>query len=319
MVLGAMLVGCAGNSAGPDGIIRRDRWVYMQREGVQITTPNYLLLTTAQHLPIAESMPRFLEASLARHRRFSGTSLGRPALPSPPGRMQVFLFASREEWAQFTRATTDESAHPLLAIEVGGYSAGGRAVLFALPPNYDRLTLKIAAHEGWHQYVQRSFREALPTWADEMMAVMAEGFVVDADGSYRFEPLLNPERLSQLTALHQADRWRPLEELLTGDPTELLGSEPSLAVDYYAQLWALGIFLAVDQQDWSGIERLLRDAARGRMQRELGRPSRDDLGRVVFKRYVASDLEKFDAGYRAFAIALVEEASASGRSGSTPR
>lgn len=304
---------------GPDGVVRRDRWVYMQREGVQITTPNYQLLTTAQHLPIADSMPKFLEASLARHRRFAGTSLGGPALPRPPGRMQMFLFADREEWAQFTRATVDESAHPLLAIEVGGYSAGGRAVLFALPPKYDRLTLKIAAHEGWHQYVQRSFREALPTWADEMIAVMAEGFVVDAVGSYRFEPLLNPERLTQLTAVLDAGRWSPLEDLLAGDPTDLLGSEPTRAVDYYAQLWVLGIYLAVDGHGWSGIERLLRDAARGRMQRELGRPGASDLGRVAFRRYIASDLTSFDEGYRAFAIALVEEASADTRSGSTPR
>lgn len=291
----------------------------MQREGVQITTRNYNLLTTAQHLPIAQSMPIFLEASLARYRHFAGTNLGAPALPNPPGRMQMFLFADREEWAQFTRATVDESAHPLLAIEVGGYSAGGRAVLFALPPTYDRLTLKIAAHEGWHQYVQRSFREALPTWADEMIAVMVEGFVVDADGSYRFEPLLNPERLSQLTAVLDAGRWSPLDELLGGDPTELLGSEPTRAVDYYAQLWVLGIYLAVDTHGWSGIERLLRDAARGRMQREVGRPHANDLGRVAFKRYVASDLARFDEGYRTFAIALVEEASADARSGSTPR
>jgi hypothetical protein len=233
--------------------------------------------------------------------------------------MQMFLFADREEWAQFTRATIDQSAHPLLAIEVGGYSAGGRAVLFALPPDYDRLTLKIAAHEGWHQYVQRSFREALPTWTDEMVAVLAEGFLVDADGSYRFEPLLNPERLSQLAAVLDTGRWRTLEELLGGDPTVLLGSDPTRAVDYYAQLWVLGIFLAVDEQGWSGIERLLRDAARGRMQRELGRPSAGDLGRVSFRRYVASDLAKFEGGYRAFATALVEEASAETRSGSTPK
>lgn len=316
----ALLVGgCAGDVVGPDGVVRRDRWVYMQREGVQITTPNYHLLTTAQHLPIAQSMPAFLEASLARYRRFAGTNLGAPALPSPPGRMQMFLFANREEWAQFTRATVDESAHPLLAIEVGGYSAGGRAVLFALPPDYDRLTLKIAAHEGWHQYVQRSFREALPTWTDEMIAVMAEGFVVDPDGSYRFEPLLNPERLAQLGSVLDTGRWRSLEALLGGDPTELLGSEPTLAVDYYAQLWVLGIYLAVDSQGWSGIERLLRDAARGRMQRELGRPRASDLGSVAFRRYIASDLTKFDDGYRAFATALVEEASADTRSGSTPR
>ncbi len=313
-----LLAGCTSGT-GPDGVQRRERWVYMQREGARITTPNYHLLTTAQDLPIAQTLPLFLEASLARHRRFAGTSFGGPALPNPTGRMQMFLFSSRDEWAEFTRDTVDASAHPLLAIEVGGYSAGGRAVLFALPPNYDRLTLKIAAHEGWHQYVQRSFREALPTWTDEMIAVMAEGFVVDADGSYRFEPLLNPERLSQLDVVIAAGRWRSLEDLLAGDPTELLGSEPARAVDYYAQLWALGIYLAVEPKRWAGVERLLRDAARGRLQRELGRPSASELGRVAFTRYVSSDVLAFNDGYRAFTNALVAEASAETRSGSTPR
>jgi hypothetical protein len=313
------LSACAGGAAGPDGVVRRDRWVYMQREGEQITTPNYHLLTTAQHLPIADTLPTFLEVSLARHRRFAGTVLGGPALPSPPGRMQMFLFADREEWAQFTRATIDASAHPLLAIEVGGYAAGGRAVLFALPPRYDRLTLKIAAHEGWHQYVQRSFREPLPTWTDEMIAVMAEGFTTDTQGRYRFEPLLNPERLSQLATVIERGRWRSLDDLLSGDPTQMLGTDPAHAVDYYAQLWALGVYLAVEPNAWSGIERLLRDAARGRLQRELGRPAADELGRLAFTRYITADIERLDEAYRAFAIALVEEASADTRSGSTPR
>lgn len=291
----------------------------MQRQGERITTRNYEILTTAQHLPVTQTLPGFLEASLARHRAFAGSSLGSPALPPPPGRMQIFFFADRQEWAQFTRATVDASANPLLAIEVGGYAAGGRAVLFALPPELDRLTLKIAAHEGWHQYVQRTFREPLPTWADELIAVMAEGFLIDAEGRYRFEPLLNPERMSQLEIVLNEGRWRPLEDILSSDPTQLLGSAPTQAVDYYAQLWALGVYLALEPQRWSGLERLLRDAARGRMQRELGRADADELGAIAFRRYVASDIDRLDAAYRAFATALVDEASAERRSGSTPR
>lgn len=291
----------------------------MQRAGERIITRNYEILTTAQHLPVADSLPLFLEASLARHRTFAGSSLGSPNLPPPPGRMQVFFFADREDWALFTRATVDASANPLLAIEVGGYAAGGRAVLFALPPQLDRLTLKIAAHEGWHQYVQRTFREPLPTWADELIAVMAEGFLIDAEGRYRFEPLLNPERMSQLEVVLNEGRWRPLEDILSSDPTQLLGTAPTQAVDYYAQLWALGVYLALEPQRWSGIERLLRDAARGRMQRELGRPDAGELGRIAFTRYVSSDIDRIDDAYRALARALVDEASAERRSGSTPR
>lgn len=311
-------MGCAA-PPGPDGVIRREAWPYLQRQGERIITPNYELLTTAQDRDIVRQLPAFLEASLQRHRSFAGTNLGRPALPPPPGRMQMFLFADRQEWAQFTRATIDASAHPLLAIEVGGYAAGGRAVLFALPPSFDRLTLKIAAHEGWHQYVQRAFREPLPTWTDEMIAVMAEGFLVDSQGRYRFEPLLNPERLSQLSDVVQNDRWRSLESILSGDPTDLLGSDPSTAVDYYAQLWAFGVYLALEPQRWSGVERILRDAARGRLAGQLGRAHPSDVGVLAFRRYVSTDIEGIDRGYRAFAIALVEEASADGRSGSTPK
>ncbi len=299
-------------------MISRQPWLDLEVPGERITTRHYHILTTAQDQRVVAELPAFLEASLERHRLFAGTNLGQPALPSPPGRMQLFLFANREQWARFTRATIDASAHPLLAIEVGGYAAGGRAVMFALPPAFDRLTLKIAAHEGWHQYVQRSFREPLPTWADELIAVMAEGFLVDATGNYRFEPLLNPERLDQLQSVLEMGRWQPLETILAGDPTDLLGTEPSRAVDYYAQLWALGLYLAVEQSRWLGVQRLLRDAARGRLNREVGGAG-DDLGERAFRRYVSTDIRRIDEGYLAFARALVDEASAANASGSMPR
>lgn len=315
----ALQAGCAGHGPGPDGVLRREAWNYLEKPGQRLTTPNYHVLTTAADRPIAQTLPAFLEASLARHRLFAGTRLGGPALPAPPGRMTLFLFADRDEWAQFTRQTVDASAHPLLAIEVGGYAAGGRAVLFALPSQHDRLTLKIAAHEGWHQYVQRSFREPLPTWADELVAVLAEGFFVDEEGRYRFEPLLNPERLEQLETVLEAGRWRPLREVLASDPTRLLGSEPHRAVEYYAQLWALGLYLAVEPGRWEGVQRLLRDAAAGRLGQALGRPGPTDLGPVAFTRYITTDLDAADAGYRAFATALVEGASAEARSEASPR
>lgn len=300
-------------------MIDRQDWAYLDRPGLRLTTPNYHVYTTAVDQPIAQTLPAFLEASLARHRLFAGTRLGGPALPAPRGRMTLFLFADREQWAQFTRQTIDASAHPLLAIEIGGYAAGGRAVLFALPPKYDRLTLKIAAHEGWHQYVQRSFREPLPTWTDELVAVMAEGFYVDEEGRYRFEPLLNPERLEQLATVIKADRWRPLREILSGDPTRLLGSEPHRAVEYYAQLWALGLYLAVEPVRWEGVQRILRDAASGRLGRTLGNPPPDTLGVHSFERYISTNFDAIDAGYLAFATALVEGASAEARSDPSPR
>lgn len=319
MLLAFVHSGCSAGRPGPDGVIRREGWTYLEKPGQRLTTAHYHILTTAQEQPIAQSLPAFLEASLARHRLFAGTRFGGPALPAPPGRMTLFLFADREEWAQFTRQTIDASAYPLLAIEIGGYAAGGRAVLFALPPKFDRLTLKIAAHEGWHQYVQRSFREPLPTWVDEMVAVLAEGFYVDESGRFRFEPLLNPERFSQLAMVLETSRWRPLREILSGDPTRLLSSEPHRAVEYYAQLWALGLYLAVDPNRWEGVQRVLRDAAAGRLARTLGSPSPEAFGTMTFARYITHDIDAAEAGYLAFARALVDGASTEARSDPSPR
>lgn len=272
-------------------------------------TASYVLLTTAPTSELARALPAFLEASLNRHRMAAGTVRGAPALPAPADRMPVLLFADRAQWAQFTRQALPSTDNPLLAIEVGGYSAGGRAVLFDLGPGRERLALMIAAHEGWHQYVQRTFRQRPPTWADEMLAVLAEGFE-GQPGRYRFAPASNELRRAHLAGLIAQGRLGGVAGVLDQSPTELLADDPRSTIDYYARLWALGLFLRSDGALWRGVADLLRDAAAGRMLRELGHPDPESIGRLSFERYVGRSAGSLDLAYAVFARSLVADGPA---------
>ncbi|GIW74829.1 MAG: hypothetical protein KatS3mg103_1351 [Phycisphaerales bacterium] len=321
-----LLVGASGCAATPaQGPVQTSPWPTPFGQGLRLRSAHYELYTTVADRSLAEAMPAFLEAALDRHRRVAGSRLGRPALPAPPRPMVVFLFADRAQWASFTQASVDPSAGPLLAIEVGGYAVGGRAVFFALPQNDRLLTLRIAAHEGWHQYVQRAFVQRPPIWADELLAVLAEGVSIDPQGRVRFDPADNPQRREHLAQVLAEDRWRSLPELLTLNPADLLAQDPSLAVDYYAQLWALGLHLREQPDLWAGVQALLRDAAFGRLPRSDARaanpsaPAGDAAGVQAFTAYVHADLDGLERAYLELARALAGEASAAGRSGSTPR
>ncbi|MEO1007793.1 MAG: hypothetical protein AAFX79_04460 [Planctomycetota bacterium] len=235
------------------------------------------------------------------------------------------MFASRDEWASFTAQSIARSADPLLAIDVGGYAAGGRAVLFAPPGGDRRLTLKIAAHEGWHQYVQRRFRDRPPTWVDEMTGVLAEGFV-ERDGRYAFVPEANPDRRDHFLALHARGGLRPLAELVSADPTTLLAEDPPSAIDYYAQLWSLGLFLRSDERLHAGVQRLLKDAAYGRLARRFVAVAADELGVATIAYFTQTSMPDLQQRYSAFADALAASAAsglssldASSASGGTPR
>jgi hypothetical protein len=64
-------------------------------------------------------------------------------------------------------------AEVYLKIQRGGFAASGRAILYDIGP---RDTFAIAAHEGWHQYTQKSFRAPLTVSFEEGLATYMEGF-----------------------------------------------------------------------------------------------------------------------------------------------
>src|SRR5690606_28941593 len=128
-------------------------------------------------------------------------------------------------------------------------------------------TLAIAAHEGWHQYTQQTFKHQLPVWLEEGIATYMEGFRRNDDGVLVFTPAANRERQETLRRAVRRGHLIPLNDLLTRTPQSFLGSSKETLLVYYAQVWALTNFLAEGENGRyrAALAEVLTDAAEGRL------------------------------------------------------
>jgi hypothetical protein len=250
-------------------VLSSEPWTVESAQGRMVTTPSYRLFTTSGKAYITDNMPAFLEAALTHYTGALG------ALPLPPGSMEVYLMDTRSQWEAMTRRFMGEDADVYLRIQKGGFTSDSRAILYDIGR---RDTFAITAHEGWHVYTQRTFRNALPVWLEEGLACYMEGFRWDPSAADRptFQPWSNFERFDQLRWGVRADRLMPLDRLVMSSPQDLIARDANAALFYYAQVWALVHFLN-EGEDGVYSERLralLADAAAGRLvpriQKELG-------------------------------------------------
>jgi hypothetical protein len=216
-------------------------------------------------------------------------------------KLDTFLMGDRPQWEALTRQLMASQAATYLRIQRGGFASGGRAILWSIG-RHD--TLAIAAHEGWHQYTQRTFRDELPPWLEEGVAVFMEGFLEDPADPSRpiFLGWANPERFDQLSRAAARGELADLDDLLAQDPRRLIAAGADGTLTYYAQLWALAHFLREGQAGKyrPALRALVADAAAGRLQAmiraRLGRAARD--GRDAFRVYIgdpAALAPEFDA------------------------
>ncbi len=289
-------------------------WAFEDKTGQLITTPHYRLYTTTDQPMILERMPAFLEAALAHYR----SSLS--DLPEPPAALESYLLANRPQWARVTQRLMGTRAEPFLRIQRGGFATQGQAVLYDVGI---RDTFSLAAHEGWHQYTQRTFQAPLPTWLEEGIASYMEGFRWDPKTSEAiFQPWNNLERFEQLRQTHAAGQLMSIRELLSTSPQQLLGagrlkqSGADAALTYYAQVWSLVHFLreGADGKYRERFASLLNDAAKGTLNDRLTAAGAADLTRsymlprrgVDFLRAtMGADMAQFQSEYEAFVDRLV--------------
>jgi hypothetical protein len=197
-----------------------------------------------------------------------------------------------------------------LGLGRGGYTIEGDAVLFDIG-RWD--TLAIAAHEGWHQYTQATFKQALPAWLEEGLACYMEGHRWQrGEAKPTFAPWRNFERFGELREAHRDGDLFPLDEILSGVPQGFLKSGRSKLLTYYAQVWAVTQYLAEgeDGRYRKALEELLQDAAAGRISAKVaasphrppGRRRIDSgsLGKTLVMVYFNPDYAEFRAGYEAF-------------------
>lgn len=339
---GHVLCGCGaqqglvedGGAAGSGGVLREEsaagenvvlsfeRWEFHGRAGVLLTTDHYEVRTTETSEVILARLPAFLERALDHYRG----SLAE--LPEPGGKMRTWIMSTRPEWELISKEMLGRSAEPFMRIRRGGYAWGGNAFLFDVG-TFD--TMAIAAHEGWHQYTQRTFKERLPVCFEEGIAGYMEGHVWGGrgGGTVIFSPWANVERFDQLRDAVTGpptrnggveDGLMPLQTLLGSTPAGMIahGSGPTLA--YYAQSWALIHFLreGAGGKYREGLRALLEDAASGRVSRRVSVKHGGRAGDayrlrgsavVVFQTYFTEDLDQADREYRAFVRRVVAPGS----------
>ncbi len=283
-----------------------ETWTFGGALGRQINTRNYRLFTTEKDAVIVDRAPRFLELALDHYRSALGP------LPAPPLKLDTFLMDNRTQWSRLTLQMLGEQGRRYQAIGRGGFATGGRAFLYDIGL-FD--TLAIAAHEGWHQYTQRTFRDPLPVWLEEGIAAYMEGHRW-AGPEPVFLPWANLERFDQLRSAKARGAVMTLPMLLDSSPQDMLGVVGDGALTYYAQVWALIHFLneGADGRYRETLRALLVQASQGQMRQtlanQLGAPSAARAltarrGPEVFQAYFGEDLTQVSREYEAFMSRLV--------------
>lgn len=299
------------NAPHVEAVMARDTWDFGSAKGTAITTRSFRIYSTAD-AALTSRLPAFLEASLIHDR----TALA--DLPAPSDRMETFVLANRTEWSRCVQMIWAEKSEPYLFIQRGGVTAGGKSVLYDIGP---RDTLVLAAHEGWHQFAQSTFKEQLPTWLDEGIAAYMEGFRSEA-GTDRFVflPWANTERFDRLRDAYAAGALMSLREMMASSPTRQISSSGGDALTWYAQAWVLVHWL--NEGDGgamrAGLNQVVADASNGailsRVERKLGAKAavyvrQKRPGPEIWQTYFGNDTDAANDSYQAFIAKVVQTGS----------
>ncbi len=288
-----------------------EAWTFEGVPGYIIRTPHYRIFTTEPDPMMRQRITTLVEVALTEYVSAFGT------LPHPESRLDTYLMGRRWEWDRLTQRLMGAEAPNYLRIQRGGYAAGGRGVFYNIGL---RDTLAIAAHEGWHQYTQRTFHEPLPVWLEEGIACYMEGFRSDGRGRPVMMPWANVERFDELRDAWSRGALMNLEELLHATPQSLLDESASRTLTYYAQVWALVHFLREHEggKYRPRLEHLLSDAARAKLRATIATSQGATAARTAMLRrtgpgaflaYLNHDLSIADAEYTAFIELIVRTGS----------
>jgi len=296
-------------SARVDPVISDEPWTFGQTPGRLLTTPNFRIFTTVDDNIILDRTPRFVEFALAHYTEALGP------IPKPTAKLETYILGTRPQWESLTRRIAGAAAPTYLRIQRGGFAREGRGVYWDIGPQN---TFQIAAHEGWHQYTQATFRHHLPVWLEEGIACYMEGFRWHSEqrGVPIFRPWANAERFDTLRRVHARGDLVPLEDLLVSRPQELVNTSGDATVAYYAQTWALVHFLHESDsgRHAEALKALLQDAAEGTLYTNVaGRLGRDAArsallkrrGDAVFRTYFDENVDAASERYRKFVDAIV--------------
>lgn len=281
----------------PQLVLMDRTWAYQSNPGREIRTPHYRIFTTHTDPVVVNRLPQFLETAYLHYQHVLSASR------EPDGPMVVYLFGNRDEWNRFTDEFTGRSAATYRKIVEGGYVDRGTAVYYDIRR---MKTFAVTGHEGFHQYVVHYCRHRLPAWLDEGMACYFEGFFWEGS-ALTFQPRNNLLRRRALRFSLTRSNTIELSELLSTHPGKIIGGPADRVASYYAQLWALMLYLQEGPYR-EQFDKLLADAGTDRMLEQAanagyrGRPG--EFGLTLFRAYFGSNLSAIERDFEQYCIKL---------------
>jgi hypothetical protein len=287
-------------------LVSVEGWESQYGSGVKLSTEHYEIFSTVVQPLMLRMVPGFIESA------YRGYNDQLPEPIDTASRFQVYLFAERSQWEDFTRSFAGDQASLFCKIKTGAYYLNGACVVYDIGP---KRTLSALGHEGWHQFNSRHFKYRLPSWLDEGVAMLFETSVSDGN-LFHFDPAGNVQRLGALKDTLGKGKSIPLRDLISTSPGEVLAIDQAEAVmAFYSQSYALVRFLR--EADYGrrldSYQRLLSDGLTGRWpldesagitaaDRNLPRtiPWNRQVGRQLFEHYIGTDLNQIEQEYLAF-------------------
>ena len=281
-------------------------WESKYGPGLKLVTDHYEIFSTVTQPLMLRMVPGFIESAYGSY----NDQLPEPIDTATP--FQVYLFADRRQWEDFTHGFAGDQAEIFCKIKTGAYYLNGACVVYDIGP---KRTLSALGHEGWHQFNSRHFKYRLPSWLDEGVAMQFEASVSDG-GLFHFDPTANLQRLGALKDTLDNGKSIPLRDLVATSPGEVLATDQADAVmAFYSESYALVRFLR--EADYgkrrSAYHRLMSDGLTGQwpLDASAGATAHDrnlprtltwnrQVGRQLFERYIGPDLDQLEQDYTAF-------------------
>ncbi|HEX8916019.1 MAG TPA: hypothetical protein VF796_26970, partial [Humisphaera sp.] len=271
----------------------------------RVVTPNYLIETTITDSDVVANIAQVMEGANAQYRKLA------PDVPQGGDPLKCFVFANRNQWAQFTEANTGADAKVYLRINRGGYAIGDWYVSYYIG---DRETYSVAAHEGFHQYVGRHFKRRPPPFLEEGLATLFEYVEWDKElPRWRWD--VNQTRFNGLERSLKNGTTIPLTQLCQMHAGQVVSKSVWKVETFYSQAWAFARFLNDGQggRYRPALRRMLADLATNKVDvATAGAVLPNGLwdpksAQPLLEHYLGKPLDQIDVEFHAFMRQVVAE------------
>jgi hypothetical protein len=274
-------------------------WRSAAGPGRTIRTAHYAIHTTVDDPHFSNRMAQLMEGSLAQYQKLV------PSVEASARAMDCYVFAQRGQWEAFTRQATGAESAIYLRVNRGGYTIDDWFACYFIG---DGGTYAVAAHEGWHQFVGRHFREPIPPFLEEGIGTMFQNIHWDNDRP-RWNLSIHPARVQRLRNVLERKMVIPLDQLAKMHAGEVVRLSADQIEAFYTETWAFARFCCEGENGkyLPALQQLLGDAAAGKLHGiPESRAGEWDpvMVKPLLEHYLGAEISTLDAQFRAYMNSL---------------